>query len=58
MTVYLFIDLPFNEIGFYPFSLRDEGKKRSKRRVKRCCFKGETIFLFLMSEFLRWDPDS
>lgn len=31
MTIYLYIDLPFNEIGCYPTSLRN-GKKRKKVR--------------------------
>lgn len=31
MTIYLFIDLPFNEIGSYPTSLRDGEKKRRKK---------------------------
>lgn len=31
MTIYLFIDLPFNEIGSYPTSLRDEEKERREK---------------------------
>lgn len=34
MTIYLFIDLPFNEIGSYPTSLRDGEQKRKKIRVE------------------------
>lgn len=51
MTIYLFIDLSFNEIGCYPTSLRDEmvvvrvgvwgvrerGKKPGET-VKQCCY--------------------
>lgn len=32
MTIYLFIDLPFNEIGCYPTSLRDGERNRKKIR--------------------------
>lgn len=31
MTIYLYIDLPFNEIGSYPTFLRDLEKKRRKK---------------------------
>lgn len=38
MTIYLFIDLPFNEIGCYPTSLWEREKKKemeSKKRKRR-----------------------
>lgn len=41
MTIYLFIDLPFDEIGCYPTSLRDGGKKGRKQegeKVKQDCY--------------------
>lgn len=42
VTIYFFIDLPFNEIGCYPASLRDGEtkpgvKKKSGKRVKHGC---------------------
>lgn len=36
MTIYLFIDLPLNEIGSHPDSLRDgEGKEEENKKGKR-----------------------
>lgn len=32
MTIYLFIDLPFNEIGCYPPSLKTRGGKKEKEK--------------------------
>lgn len=50
MTIYLFIDLPFNEIGCYPTSLRDEERERESERGEgksRAAINGATNFLFL-----------
>lgn len=58
MTIYLFIDLPFNEIGCYPTSLRDEERERESERGEgksRAAINGATNFLFLSLASLRLD---
>lgn len=56
MTIYLFIDLPFNEIGCYPTSLRDEEREGESERGEgksRAAINGATNFLFLSLASLR-----
>lgn len=59
MTIYLFIDLPFNEIGCYPTSLRDgERKKRKKTRGGEgkagLLLKGQLISCFCFWPLSAW----
>ena len=56
MTIYLFIDLPFNEIGCYPTSPRDgeatKGKENRRERRPPCdAIRGAPNFLFLLVGF-------
>ena len=43
MTIYLFIDLPFNEIGCYPTSPRDGGRKKRQKIRKGGVGLGEKV---------------
>lgn len=59
MTIYLFIDPPFNGNGCYPTSLRDEKKKEEKNTRGRWqsspAIRWATNFLFLLLAFLNLD---
>lgn len=52
MTIYLFIDLPFNEIGCYPASLRDVEGVGGEAGAS---LKGPPHFLFLLLATLSLD---
>lgn len=59
MTIYLFIDLPFNEIGSYSTSLKDGEKKRRKNKgggegKAGLLLRGQSISLFLYRLLSAW----